>query len=152
MNCPFETNTAELLLEYSAGRLNGQPRLSLERHIESCPRCALFQEEQNAVWTALNSWEAPPVSMDFNRNLWRRIDAVAALPWYRELRLNIWKPAVPLAAAVALMTAGFLWDHPMARKTAHFSATEAIQVEQVLDDIQLLHQLDAASDNGARTM
>lgn len=157
MNCPFETNSVEVLLEHAAGRLQGDAQLSLERHMMCCARCASFRTEQESVWMALDAWEAPPVSTDFNRNLWRRIDAAAAQPWYRtlaeSLRFSSWKPALPLAAAVALMTAGFLWDHPAAPKSdMRFSATEASQVEQALDDIQLLHQLDAASDNGARTM
>ena len=40
----------------------------------------LFRSEQAAVWEALDVWEPAPVSVDFNRKLWRRIDAAAADP------------------------------------------------------------------------
>jgi anti-sigma factor RsiW len=157
----LESNAAELLLEYAAGGLNGSARAALESHMTSCARCASFRAEQMAVWKALDVWEAPPVSMDFNRNLWRRIDAAGARPWYRSLAeavgfapfsSHILKPVLPLTAALALITAGFIWDHPGAKKAdAGFTVQEATQVEQMLDDIQLLHQFDVTSD-GARTM
>jgi hypothetical protein len=108
--------------------------------------------EQMAVWDALDDWQPAPVSLDFNRRLWHRIDA-ANVPWYRalagSLRLSSWKPAVPLAAAIVVIATGFLLDHPGAKVSAvpgvSVSVTEADQVEQTLEDIQLLHQLDIAT-------
>jgi hypothetical protein len=151
--CPMENNAIELLLDYSAGRLNAPARASLELHMESCVDCASFRMEQTAVWDALDLWEPAPVSMDFNRNLWRRIDAAAARPWYRKLaeaiRLTDWKPILPLTAAVALIAAGFLLDHPGSKPAGGFTVNEVNQVEQTLDDIQLLHQLDVAPGTAA---
>ena len=46
---------------------------------------ARFSLQQTAVWDALDEWEPPPVSMDFNRRLWQRIDRAAEVPWYRGL-------------------------------------------------------------------
>jgi hypothetical protein len=106
------------------------------------------------------------VSVDFNRRMWRKIDAADAAPWYRKLadslRLGAWKPAVPLAAAVVLVAAGFVMDHqrpvpvtPSVANAAGVSVTEAEQVEKTLDDIQLLRQLDAAAgadSNSSKTM
>jgi hypothetical protein len=160
MNCPLETNAGELLLEYSAERLHGPARVALERHMAACARCAAFGSQQTAVWRALDTWEPPQVSMDFNRNLWRRIDSAGARPWYRSLidaagfgSFHMWKPVLPLTAAAALITAGFLWDHPGRQKQdAGFTVKEATQVEQVLDDLQLLRQLDLTGESGARTM
>lgn len=154
MNCPLETNAIELLLDYSAGRLNEAVRISLNRHMDSCAACAAFRVEQTAVWNALDVWEAPPVSMDFNRNLWRRIDQASSRPWYRTIADSInWKPLVPLTATVALIVAGFVFDHRSeTNPNAGFTVTEANQVEQALDDIQLLHQFDVTGDAGARTM
>jgi hypothetical protein len=92
------------------------------------------------------------VSLDFNRRLWHRIDA-ANMPWYRALarlpRHWSWKPAIPLGAAVVVIATGFLVDHPGAEVSTapgvSVSVTEADQVEQTLDDIQLLNQLDVAT-------
>jgi anti-sigma factor RsiW len=164
MNCPLRTQATDQLLDYSAGRLTAPARLALEQHMEACADCASFRIEQAAVWEALDLWEPVAVSLDFNRNLWRRIDAAEAKPWYRKLadssRLANWRPVLPLTAAVALIAAGFLLDHPGAGvPKAGFTVNEAEQVEQTLDDIQLLHQFDLApagnnlpSDASPKTM
>ena len=58
MNCPIKTQeNREWLLEYSAGRLDGERASMLERHVEACPACARFVEEQRVVWDALGQWE-----------------------------------------------------------------------------------------------
>ncbi|HEX4133513.1 MAG TPA: hypothetical protein VHY84_02730 [Bryobacteraceae bacterium] len=159
MNCPLQTEETDLLLDYSAGRLDAARAAALTQHMEQCAACAAFRTEQTAVWNALDLWEPAPVSMDFNRRLWQRIDAAAAAPWYQSLRDSLrftnWKPAIPLAAAVIVIAAGFLLDHPgqQARtpepgvSVTNVSLREADQVEQTLDDIQLLQQLDAVPSN-----
>jgi anti-sigma factor RsiW len=164
MTCPSITTSAaartDLLLDYTAGRLDDEQRFRLERHMQECPACAAFRIEQAAVWEALDLWEPPPVSMDFNRRLWQRIESAAATPWYRTLAESLgfanWKPLVPLTAAMLVIAAGFVFDHP-ARSTAVSGMTirEADQVEQTLDDIDLLHQLDAVvlpASAGSKTM
>jgi anti-sigma factor RsiW len=160
MICPLQSEETELLLDYSAGRLKAAKRASVEQHMDTCARCAAFRIEQAAVWDALDLWDPAPVSMDFNRNLWHRIDDVATEPWYKQLahsfRFGSWKPVLPLTAAVALIAAGFLLDHPGARDSEPgFTLNEAQQVEQTLDDIQLLHQMDAGGttpDGNSKTM
>jgi anti-sigma factor RsiW len=148
MTCPLRTEETDLLLDYSAGRLDAARTAILARHMESCPDCASFRMEQKTVWDALDTWEPAPVSMDFNRRLWQRIEAAAAAPWYKNLGESIrfanWKPVIPLTAAILVIAAGFLLDHPGARTNSvpGVSVKEANQVEQTLDDIQLLDQLD----------
>ena len=153
MNCPLQKpETSDILLDYAAGRLDAVRAVGLERHMAMCSRCAAFRMEQAAVWDALDAWHPAPVSMDFNRRLWHRIDT-ANVPWYRalagSLRYSSWKPAIPLAAAIMVVATGFLLDHPGAKVSpvpgVSVSVTEADQVEQTLEDIQLLHQLDVAT-------
>lgn len=145
MTCPLQTGETDLLLDYAAGRLPAR-MTALAQHMAGCPACTQFLKEQAAVWNALDEWEPPPVSMDFNRRLWQRIDAAASVPWYKNFGA-IWKPAIPLTAAIVVIAAGFLLDHPGARQTREPGVTlqEATQVEQTLDDIQLLDQLDVVS-------
>ena len=161
MICPLQREeTADVLLDYSARRLDAARTLTLEQHMENCPDCALFRNEQAVVWDALDAWEPMPVSVDFNRRLWQRIDAAATACWYTRLadalRLANWKPAFPLAVAILLIAGGFLLDHPADKVAApdvstqgasiqDVSLTEADQLEQTLDDIQMLHQLDSVT-------
>ena len=125
IECPLKSessiaeNNLDLLLDYSAGRLDGEAnqvrRMALEDHMTLCSDCSAFRVGQAEVWQALDAWEPEPVSMDFNRRLWQQIDAAAAAPWYRKLadsvRMGAWKPALPLTAAVFLVAAGFMMDH-----------------------------------------
>lgn len=159
MNCPLRREeTNYLLLDYSAGRLDAARAAAVGRHVESCAECGVFVAEQMAVWDALDQWEPPLVSMDFNRRLWQRIEGAAERPWYRSLadalRAASWKPVFPMAAAVLVIAGGFLLDHRNERAVAPVAATpgvsiiEADQLEQTLDDIQLLRQLDSVTPNG----
>ena len=74
MKCPIEIHeNAELLLAYCARKLDPETQTILERHLAVCPACRDFKAGQEAVWQALDSWEAVPVSADFDRRLYRRI-------------------------------------------------------------------------------
>ena len=87
MNCPIETkDNAELLLAYCARKLDPETQTILERHVAVCPACREFQAGQQAVWQALDAWEAMPVSTDFDRRLYRRIEADQAhASWWSRL-------------------------------------------------------------------
>src|SRR5580698_9728642 len=116
MNCPLKrVETTDLLLEYSARRLDAAKAAAVGRHAEACAECSAFLSGQTAVWDALDEWAPPPVSMDFNRRLWQRIDAAAELPWYRGLFSAFgaanWKPVFTMAVAVLVIAGGFLLDH-----------------------------------------
>jgi hypothetical protein len=163
MTCPLQTKETDLLLDDSAGRLkrrgmDAARAATLAQHMETCPQCVSFRKEQKAVWDALDLWEPVPVSTEFNRRLWQRIDAAAAAPWYislaQSLRFANWKPVVPLTAAILVIAGGFLLDHPGGKSSVPgVSVNEADQVEQTLDDIQLLHQLDGVTAPGnSKTM
>lgn len=154
MDCPLQSeSTAQVLLEYIAGRLNATSAADLERHLEICPECMRFRTEQTALWEALDSWETMPVSADFNRRLWQRIETSKTTPWRRVIApigSLAWKPAFPLAAAVLIMAAGFVLEQPGTQITppgvpdaADVSISDADQVERALDDIQLLRQFDS---------
>jgi hypothetical protein len=155
MNCPIRNEeTAELLLAYTARRLDPVRTATLEGHMDVCPQCAEFRAGQELVWQALDAWEAPAVTPDFNRRLYQRIEADAAAPWYKRLfntPIATWKPMIPLAAACMLLVAGFVLDHPVttinppSASPAIHSVADAEQVENALDDLQLLRQID----NGA---
>jgi len=155
MNCPIRNEeTAELLLAYTARRLDPVKTATLEAHMKVCVECSEFRAGQELAWNALDAWEAPAVSPDFNRRLYQRIEAEAARPWYRRLFAApavTWKPALPLAAACLLIAAGFVLDHPVSIGSVPSSSSvkvgvaDAEQVESALDDLQLLRQLDSTA-------
>jgi anti-sigma factor RsiW len=163
MHCPLLAGeTQEVLLDYAAGRLDRGRSASLEKHAESCPACAAWLAGQAALWSALDEWTPEPVSLDFNRQVWRRIEAAAAAPWYTRVadmfRFGGWKPAIPLAAAMLVVAAGFLLDHQGtgpavpaggAGASGGSSLMEVDQVERSLDDIQLLKQFDTSGGESA---
>jgi hypothetical protein len=151
MKCPIETQeNAELLLSYSARRLNSESTAILEAHMQICPACREFRDGQKALWEALDQWEARPVSPDFDRRLYRRIEEQEQLGWWARLfgpsRPVFLRPALPLAAAACLvLVAGFIIDDP-ARLVAPSSDSpqvrEVEQLERTLDDLDMLRQFN----------
>ncbi|MCU1260138.1 MAG: putative transrane anti-sigma factor [Bryobacterales bacterium] len=160
-DCPMKSEEQmDRLLAYCAGRLDADTARTLERHMDACSACAAFRNSQSAVWNALDAWETPSVSADFNRKLYARIDAEDAIPWYRRwlhgVRPVFAQPALPLAVAALVVVAGFQLDHParvtqaprdpVATATTRVSVTEAEQVEKTLEDLEMLRQFDVSSE------
>ncbi len=144
-HCPSE----DILLDYVAGALAPAQAAGFERHAKECSRCDALVASQASVWRSLDEWKPEPVSAEFNRELWRRIDADAAAPSWTA-RLHFWKQLAPLAALLALVATGFVMDHhsqPPAAAPASVavSASEADQLERTLDDLQLLEAVDTAT-------
>lgn len=153
MTCPYRNeDQIDVLLDYSAGRLDAARTNQLEKHMTECSECAAFHVAQHQVWQAMDEYSAAPLSADFNRGVWRKIDAAAAEPWYRNLgrvlREGTWKPVFPLAAAVLLVAVGFLSDHRDSKASpavVTVTVAEAQQVQNTLEDLQLLQNLDASA-------
>ena len=151
MKCPIETlENAELLLSYSARRLNSESTAILEAHMQICPACREFRDGQKALWEALDQWEARPVSPDFDRRLYRRIEEQEQLGWWARLfgplRPVFLRPALPLAAAACLvLVAGFIIDDPaglVMPSTETPQVREVEQLERTLDDLDMLRQFN----------
>ena len=148
MNCPCR-NEAELdkLLDYVAGRLDAGRTAALRLHVRDCAECAAFVAVQQEVWLALNDFSTPAVGREFNRGVWQKITGTE--PWYaavaRGFRERSWRPVLPMAVAVVLITAGFAFDHARggAAAIATVSVAEADAVQRTLDDLQLLQSLNA---------
>jgi anti-sigma factor RsiW len=144
MKCPIETReSAEWLLAYGTRKLDAERTATLERHMEICPACREFASGQRAVWEALDAWEAAPVTLDFDRRLYRRIDR--DVPWWhllmRPLRPALVRQGLPIAAGACLLVmAGVLLERPASAPPA--AQPESAQVEAIQPD-QVDHALDA---------
>jgi anti-sigma factor RsiW len=151
MNCPLETRNSELPIAYAAGELDAAAAAAFERHLEICPGCQELAVAQRAVWEAMDAWEAPPVSADFDQRLYRRIHQEEAQPswWERFVRMAVPMPfrqAVPLAATACLLLVAGLMVQDRHTAPAVSSAPATVQVDQVentLDDLELLRQFNA---------
>jgi anti-sigma factor RsiW len=166
MKCLMEEN-AEVLLAWCAGRLDSETQITLERHLAVCPACRKFLAGQEAVWQALDSWEAMPVSPDFDRRLYRRIEEEAAhASWWSRLvrpfrpmfEAPLMSRGVPLAAAACLLVlAGVIMERPngeVLTEEAGRASIESIQpdqVERTLDDMEMLRQfrVNQANESGS---
>src|SRR5271169_2981497 len=160
MNCPMETGgNGELLLAYSAGKLDAETTAALERHIGICPACREFAGKQRVVRDALDAWEAPPVSADFDRRLYQRIEQEVS--WWdlviRPFRPMLVRQGLPVAAAAFVMLmAGSLLQRPATvepvaqTESAQLESVQPEQVEHALEAMQMLsdfsHQVRAAAN------
>ena len=156
MNCPLETREdGQLLLDYCTRKLEPERVAVLERHIAGCHVCGEFVRGQQAVWHALDTWEAAPVSLDFDRRLYQRIEAQT--PWW-SLLLRPFRPpfgAVTLrrglpAAAMAclLVVVGVVLERPAVspvpppHDTAQVDSVQPEQVERTLDAMDMLSEFN----------
>jgi hypothetical protein len=138
-------------LEYSRRGLEAAEARSLEQHLKSCTVCRDFVAGQRAVCAALDEWEAPPISAEFNRRLYDRIETQVS--WYerlfRPIRPLLIRHALPVsAAACVLITVGIVWERPRAViPAAQNTPLEISQPELVvhaLDDMEMLDNFDRA--------
>jgi hypothetical protein len=148
MRCPIETGEGpELLLAFSSRRLDPDRTAALEGHIAECGPCAEFVLAQRGVSDALDSWEPPPVSSDFDRRLYRRIDQ--QVPWW-DFLVRPFRPLsgarwAPVAAAAGLMIAVGLWvghpeQTPAPPRTAQVEALPPEQAADALQEMQVMQE------------
>jgi anti-sigma factor RsiW len=143
---------ADLLLEYVAGRLNGEATARLERHLEVCPGCREVTGGRRAVWEALDAWEPVPVSPDFDRRLYRRIELEVS--WWdrmiRPFRPALIRRGLPIAAAAGLvLVAGLMvvdrsiTVKPVPEKASvQMESLRPDQAESALEDMQMLQEIN----------
>ena len=152
MNCPLETpETANLLLEYCARKLNAESTATIERHVEVCPACRQFADGQRAVWSALDSWDAGPVSADFDSRLYQRIEESNAT-WRDRLRaalrpLSAHRGMLAAGAACVVLLVGVLLQRPGASVPVPTSPeavvdVQAEQLEKALDAMDVLSEFN----------
>jgi hypothetical protein len=147
VQCPIQAReNAELLLAYCTRKLDPDTTALLERHVAACPDCQAFAETQRLVWSALDAWEAMPVSVDFDRRLYRRIQEREQSAWWRRPLAGgvwfSWRPALSLAAAsVALVAVLLLQNPPAPPPQDRAEAVDIEQVERSLEDVEMLGEL-----------
>jgi hypothetical protein len=103
-----------------------------------------IEAARKSVDAALDLWEAPPVSADFDRRLYHRIEQDR--PWWRFLLRP--QRYVPAAVAAALLVGVGLWiERPGTRPATapHSAAIEALppdQAESALQEMELMQEFN----------
>jgi len=118
-----------------------------ESHLSGCPACSKVHLEQQALWRALEAFEAPEVSPAFDSRLFARLQqrnpTWAAWDWLGGL-LGSRRPAYSAVLAGMLMVATIvaigrrLPPPPVAVAGSASQAQQAEQIEQALQDFDML--------------
>ncbi len=153
--CEVETlDHVQRLVEYSAGRLDAVGSRRVEAHLHTCAACRQFVAEQNELWETLDRWKADPVSADFDRRLYCRIQEQTSW-WeyiFRPLRPLLVRQGLPITAVAALVVvAGLLSQSPqrpfapvqkVVPQVSQMEPPAPDQVDRALDDMEMLRELN----------
>jgi len=139
----------DVLIEYCWGAIDGARAGEIARHVADCPDCRRVVEAQREVWQTLERFTAPEVSRQFDAKLYARIAEEESAPawrrWMRQifepaLPVAMWKPAVSLLAACAVLAIGLAVRTPN-EPVQQIHAEHAVDIETVanaLDDLEML--------------
>jgi anti-sigma-K factor RskA len=160
MECPSQNSSdSEAILEYCAGKFTAEAVLEFERHVSLCASCNQKVSQQRRMWAALDIWEAPAVSEDFDRKLYARIEESEVQSWWTRCIAGrkAWRPALSVGAVCAAIVLAVAFytpaDQPRVSpaplETTRVESVEPEQVERALEDIDMLDQL---SPNGSHSL
>jgi hypothetical protein len=134
---------ADILVEYFGRTLEAQRTAELESHAAECAECRGLL----GAWNALDEWEAPEVSADFDAKLYARIAGESRVPWWKRALVLpgfSWKSAIPVAAGCGVLALALMIHDPdggppalAPDAKAKLEMVNMDQVEQVLDDLDL---------------
>jgi anti-sigma factor RsiW len=84
---PKHDESGELIVGYSAGRLDPETEAAFERHLASCTACREAVAAQNLVWSALDEdlGITAAVSPDFDEKLFQRIAEDDRRGWWARI-------------------------------------------------------------------
>jgi hypothetical protein len=162
MSCPMEMRErSELATALVSGKLETAQAAEFGAHVRHCADCRKAVEEQGMLWRTLDDWNAPPVSGDFNRRLYARIES--EVPWWesavRRMRALAGTRGLPVAAtAGVVLLAGLLLRQPgappAAGKPERAEAEAAEQAESALVDMEMMREFSSLvrSDNSQPRM
>jgi anti-sigma factor RsiW len=149
MECPVKArDDVAVLMDYCAGKLEPRRAEAVEQHVTVCESCQQWVRQQQAVWSALDAWEAAPVPADFDRKLYQRIEREARPRWWPAFSL-----ALVSTVALALLLIRPLPPAPVPLpRQAQVENVDAEHLEETLDDMEMLRDLSTAVSLDPRSM
>jgi anti-sigma factor RsiW len=137
----------DLLLEYSRGGLNQTASAELEEHLRTCSGCREFEARQREVWSALDVWEAPPVSPGFDARLYSRLEHRPLLErmfgFLRPVNMRMLVPAVAVAGLVVTVVLVSERSNNPAPQPAGVAVTISDEgVENAVDELEILREFN----------
>jgi anti-sigma-K factor RskA len=164
MTCPLRTDNADVLLDYCARSLDAERKATIEKHMENCADCREMVSAQLQIWSAMDLYDAEPVSADFDRKLYSRIEEMNRVPAWERFWAPVrqylqgrpaWKPVLSVAAASAVLVVVFAIGSNVPQPNREQATTiidvrDVEQAERALEDIEMLRQFDVAvpADSG----
>jgi hypothetical protein len=146
MICPLnKKGDPALLLDYTAGALQGIRLREMEDHLTDCCQCAEFAAAQSIAWERLGAWEAPRVSDSFDRKLLARIEEerfgdAGEVSWWESWVGLFRRPAFSGGlAALLLVTVALFQEPPAIQQPLRADGIELEQVERFLEDMEMLN-------------
>lgn len=146
------------LIQLVAGELATPRRAAVERHLADCAVCRALYEEQQAVWQALQPWQAQGAAPDLLAGIEAKLDTPAVVlrsPWSTAGRLARVAAAIVIGVGVGYGAARQgSGTHPIvapvAAEDVEQAAAEALGIEYFEDlPTGLFGALDDLSDEAA---
>jgi hypothetical protein len=147
-SCPMQNENAEILLSYCARSLEPGQAAQIDNHLAACAECREWASAQQAVWSAMDSWEAEPISEGFDAALFARIAEVeqptAWQRWTEGVRRFLgggfgWRPVLSAGALALALFIVVSIENPF---RSELEAQEIELAERALEDLEMLRQLE----------
>lgn len=155
MVCPLQDSAnAGVLLDYCTRRLDRQTAEELNRHIAACAECREFAESQSQIWSALDAWDAEPVSAVFDDQLYLRVEDEERRGFWSRILGDVpnWKPALPIGVAVAALAITIVLNQPaktvpQSVPAGQSEALDPEQIERSAEDLEMLRQFSTPAQS-----
>jgi len=132
------------MLAFIDGRLKDTDRAEIEKHLASCPSCALRVQEFRAVSGLLDELPVIEPSPEFDTRV-RALVAAEPLKqdWWAWLRVS---PRIALAASALLLAALWLGLHQRPQQALPWGGNPQVADEQMMEDLPVLEDHDVLAN------